>query len=204
MITLISDLPLMIFVLVLSLLWLMTCSSFFLSWSEGLNFKSSNSLILCYVEWIPELISKACRKNRLVLLNIQILVLFSLKQEFVWCKFFFKGMLDRLPWDLETKVRRVFWTILSDFVAKSALQKDFKNLIKFKASLPASILFRWSTRFRRHDTSMLLLSILLTSNFDNNLFKLFIVSVAFPLSVLWTGLRNYYSTLGIFDFDIQY
>ena len=35
-ITLVSDLPLFLFVSVLSLLWLMNCSSFFLSWSEGL------------------------------------------------------------------------------------------------------------------------------------------------------------------------
>ena len=46
----------MLFVLVLSLFWLITCSLYLLSWSEGLSFKSSGSLTLCCVEWIPELI----------------------------------------------------------------------------------------------------------------------------------------------------
>ena len=96
-------------------------------------------------------------------------------------------MRNVLPWDLQTKVLRVLWTILSDFLAKQALQKAFKNFMKFKASLPVPILFRWSPRFPRHDTSMLLLSILSTSSSANNLFKLFKVSVAFPLSVLRTG-----------------
>ena len=149
MITLISDLPLILFVLVPSLLWLITCSSFFLYWSEGLSFKSLNSLALCCVKWIPEFISKICLNIRLVLLNLRILVLFSLMQDFVCCNFSFKGMLTRLPWNLQTKVLRVLWTILRDFLAKSTLQKAFKNFINFKASLPVPILFRWIPRFSR-------------------------------------------------------
>ena len=58
---------LFLFVLVLYFLWLINCSSYFLSWSEGLSFKSSNYLTPCCVEWKPELISKACWKNWLVL-----------------------------------------------------------------------------------------------------------------------------------------
>ena len=65
-----------------------------LSWFEGLNFKSSSSLTLYCVEWVPEFISKACWKNRLVFLNLRILVFFSLKQGFVCCKFSFKRILD--------------------------------------------------------------------------------------------------------------
>ena len=40
--------------------------------------------------------------------------------------------------------------------------------MEFKASLPVPILFRRSPRFPRHDTSMLLLSILSTSSSANN------------------------------------
>ena len=171
----------------------------FLSWFEGLNFKSSSSLTLCCVEWVPEFISKACWKNRLVFLNLRILVFFSSKQDFVCCKFSFKRILD-----LQTKVLRVLWTIPIDFLAKTALQKAFKNFMKFKASLPAPMLFRWSPRFPRHERSVLLLSILSTSNSANNLFKLFNVSVVFlPIICSLNWLRNY-STLGIIDFDIQY
>ena len=134
MITLISDLPLMLFVLVLSLLWLITCSSFFLSWSEGLSFKSSGSLTLYCVEWTPELISKACWKNRLVLLNLWILVFFSSKQDFVCCKFFSK-VLSELRWDLQTKVLRVLWTIINDFLAKSALLRALHQVLHQKRML---------------------------------------------------------------------
>ena len=115
-----------------------------------------------------------------MLLNLRILVFFSSKQDFVCFKFSFKG----LPWDLQTKVLRVLWTIQNDFVAKSALEKAFKNFMKSKASLPVPILFRWSPRFPRHDTSTLLLPILSKSDSANNLFKLYKVSVAFPLPVL--------------------
>ena len=151
-----------------------------------MSFKSSNFLILYCVEWIPELISKACWKNWLELLDLRILVLFSLKQDYVCCEFSFKGMLSGLSRDIQTKVLRVLWTILSDFLAKSALQKAFKNFMKFKASFPVPILFRWSPHFPRHDTSMFyqfyqhqILLIIYS--------KYFKVSVAFPLSVLQTG-----------------
>ena len=67
------------------------------------------------------------------------------------------------------------------------LQKGFKNFIKFKATLPVPILFRWSPRFPRHDTSILLLSILSTSNSANDLFKLF-KAHAFFISSAFFGL----------------
>ena len=96
-------------------------------------------------------------------------------------------MFNRLPCDVQTKVLRVFGIILSGFLEKSALQIAFKNFIEFKASLLVLVLFGWSPRFPKHGTSMLLLSVLSTSNSTNNLFHLFKVSVAFPLSVLRVG-----------------
>ena len=104
-----------------------------------------------------------------MLLNLRSLVFFSSKQDFVCCKFSFKG----LPWDLQTKVLRVLWTIQNDVVAKSALEKAFKKFMKSKASLTVPILFRWSPRFPRHDTSTLLLPIFSKSDSANNLFKLY-------------------------------
>ena len=127
------------------------------------------------------MVSKAC--YRLELLNLRILLFFSLKQDFVWYKLSFKEMLNGLPWSPQTKVIRVLSTILSDFLAKSGLQKAFKNFINLKATYQSPY---YSDEFHVFQ-DMILLSILATSNSAYNLFKLFKVSVAFQLSVLRTG-----------------
>ena len=101
--TLISDLPLTLLILVLFVFWLISCSLLFFSWSEELNFKSPDSVTLCRVEWIPELLSKACWINLLALLNLRIYVSFSLNQAFVCCKFSFKWMFNGLSWDFKLR-----------------------------------------------------------------------------------------------------
>ena len=91
-------------------------------------------------------------------------------------------MLNGLPWSPQTKVIRVLSTILSNFLAKSALKKAFKNFINLKATYQSPY---YSDEFHVFQ-DMILLSILATSNSAYNLFKLFKVSVAFQLSVLRT------------------
>ena len=93
-----------IFVVINNLLFI----SSFLIWRIELQIIRFPNSLLCGMNTRIDI--KSMLKNRLVLLNLRILVFFSLKQDFICCKFFFKAMLNGPPWDLQTKVLRVLRT----------------------------------------------------------------------------------------------